>query len=70
MRMKLARQPLSPGFAKCVPMDMIHCEQLNDEDDHPKIWHDQRKENRKQNWRNFRNLTLTMGHPNQKLEGE
>ena len=38
-------------------MDMIHCEQLNDEDDPQKIWHDQRKENRKQNWRNFRQRT-------------
>lgn len=38
-----------PRCAKRVPMDMTHCEQLNVEDDHPKIWHDQRKENRKQN---------------------
>ena len=55
--MKLAERLLSPGCTKCAPMDMIHCEQLNDEDDHPKIWHDQRKENRKQNWRNFRQRT-------------
>lgn len=61
MRMKLAGQPLSPGCAKRVPMDMIHCEQLNDEDDPQKIWHGQRKENRKQNWRNFRQRTYALG---------
>ena len=57
MRMKLAGLPLSLGCAKYVPMDMIHCELLNVEDDRPKIWHDQRKENRKRNWRNFRKRT-------------
>ncbi len=50
-------KPLSPGCAKRVPMDMIHCEQLNDEDDHPKIWQDQRKENHRPNSRNFRQRT-------------